>query len=35
VRVIVDSVYPLAEVAGAHARMEEGQHVGKIVLKVG
>jgi len=35
VRVVVDSVYPLAEAAKAHARMEDGHHVGKIVLKVG
>lgn len=29
---VIDSVFPLAEVAKAHARMEEGGHVGKIVL---
>lgn len=28
----VDSTYPLADVAGAHARMDSGAHVGKIVL---
>jgi putative PIG3 family NAD(P)H quinone oxidoreductase len=32
---VVDSVFPLAEVADAHARMESGEHVGKIVLEVG
>jgi NADPH2:quinone reductase len=29
---IIDSVFPLAEAAKAHARMEESTHVGKIVL---
>ncbi|ERK07388.1 Quinone oxidoreductase [Pantoea sp. AS-PWVM4] len=29
---IIDSVYPLAEAAAAHQRMEEGLNVGKIVL---
>jgi NADPH2:quinone reductase len=29
---IIDSVFPLAEVAKAHARMESSKHVGKIVL---
>ena len=33
-RPIVDKVFPLAEAAAAHARMEEGDHVGKIVLTV-
>jgi len=31
---IVDSIYPLADAADAHARMEAGEHVGKIVLEV-
>ena len=31
---IVDRIYPLAEAANAHRRMEEGEHIGKIVLKV-
>jgi NADPH:quinone reductase-like Zn-dependent oxidoreductase len=31
---IIDRVYPLAEAANAHRRMEEGDHIGKIVLKV-
>lgn len=31
-RPVIDSTYPLEEVARAHARMEEGGHVGKIVL---
>lgn len=28
----IDSTFPLAEAAKAHARMESGEHVGKIVL---
>jgi NADPH:quinone reductase-like Zn-dependent oxidoreductase len=32
---VIDSVFPLAEAAAAHARMESGAHVGKIVLEVG
>ena len=31
---VIDSVFPLAEAAAAHARMESGEHVGKIVLEV-
>jgi putative PIG3 family NAD(P)H quinone oxidoreductase len=31
---VIDSSFPLAEAAAAHARMEQGEHVGKIVLKV-
>jgi putative PIG3 family NAD(P)H quinone oxidoreductase len=31
---VIDSVFPLAEAAAAHARMEAGEHVGKIVLEV-
>ena len=34
-RPVMDQVFPLDQVAAAHARMEAGQHVGKIVLKVG
>ena len=33
-RPVMDQVFPLAEAAAAHARMEAGNHVGKIVLKV-
>jgi NADPH:quinone reductase-like Zn-dependent oxidoreductase len=31
---VVDRSFPLAEAAAAHARMEAGEHVGKIVLEV-
>ena len=31
----IDSVFPLAAAAAAHARMESGEHVGKIVLEMG
>lgn len=31
---VMDMSFPLAEAAAAHARMEAGQHVGKIVLEV-
>lgn len=31
---VIDSTFPLAEAAAAHARMEAGDHVGKIVLEV-
>jgi len=32
VKSIVDSTFPLRDVAGAHRRMESGEHVGKVVL---
>ncbi|TNF22826.1 MAG: NAD(P)H-quinone oxidoreductase [Rhodobacteraceae bacterium] len=32
---VMDSEFPLAEAAQAHARMEAGDHIGKIVLRVG
>ena len=32
---VMDSDYPLAEASQAHAHMEAGDHIGKIVLKVG
>jgi NADPH2:quinone reductase len=32
---VIDSKFPLAEAAAAHARMESGDHIGKIVLEVG
>jgi NADPH:quinone reductase-like Zn-dependent oxidoreductase len=31
-RPAMDMTFPLAEAAAAHARMESGEHVGKIVL---
>ena len=31
---VIDSVFPLADAAEAHALMDSGTHVGKIVLKV-
>jgi NADPH:quinone reductase-like Zn-dependent oxidoreductase len=31
---VMDRTFPLAEAAAAHARMEAGEHVGKIVLEV-
>ena len=33
-RPVIDSTFPLSQAAEAHARMESGQHVGKIVLEV-
>ena len=32
--VVMDSNFPLRDAAAAHRRMEEGSHIGKIVLKV-
>ena len=32
---VMDSEFPLAEAAAAHARLESSGHIGKIVLKVG
>ena len=31
---VMDMTFPLAQAAAAHARMEAGQHIGKIVLEV-
>lgn len=31
---VVDSVVPIADVAAAHARMEESAHIGKIILTI-
>lgn len=31
---VMDMTFPLAEAAVAHARMEKGEHIGKIVLEV-
>ena len=35
IRPVMDRIFPLGEVAAAHARMEAGDHIGKIVLEVG
>jgi NADPH:quinone reductase-like Zn-dependent oxidoreductase len=32
---VIDSVFPLRDAAAAHARMEQGGHIGKIVLTAG
>jgi NADPH2:quinone reductase len=32
---VIDSTFPLQRAAEAHARMESGEHVGKIVLEIG
>ena len=31
---VIDHVFPMAEAAAAHARMEAGEHIGKIVLSM-
>jgi NADPH2:quinone reductase len=33
-RPAMDMIFPLAQAAAAHARMESGEHIGKIVLEV-
>ena len=33
-RPAMDRVFPLADAAAAHSRMEAGEHVGKIVLAI-
>ena len=35
VRPVIDRVFPLAEAAAAHRLMEEGRHIGKILLRIG
>jgi len=32
---VIDAVFPLADAADAHRRMESGEHIGKIVLTLG
>jgi NADPH2:quinone reductase len=32
VKPLIDSTFPLRQAAAAHARIESGQHIGKIVL---
>ena len=34
IRPVVDSVFPLEDVASAHQRMESGDHMGKILLSM-
>ncbi len=34
VKPLIDSIYPLEQVEQAHAHMQSGQHMGKIILKV-
>jgi NADPH:quinone reductase len=34
VKVVIDSVFPLAKAVDAHRRLETSQHIGKIVLEV-
>jgi NADPH:quinone reductase-like Zn-dependent oxidoreductase len=31
---VIDTVFPLAEVAAAHERLEAGEQLGKIVLRI-
>ena len=34
IKPVIDSTFPLADAAGAHARMESGVHMGKIILEI-
>jgi NADPH2:quinone reductase len=34
IKPVIDSTFPLADAAKAHARMESSAHIGKIVLKI-
>ncbi len=34
IKPVMDEIFPLNDASAAHARMEEGQHIGKIVLEV-
>jgi NADPH:quinone reductase-like Zn-dependent oxidoreductase len=34
-RPVMDETFPLEDATAAHARMEAGEHVGKIVLTLG
>jgi len=33
VRPVIDSTFPLVDAAGAHRRIDDPAHIGKIVLK--
>jgi len=35
IRPLIDSTFPLEDAEDAHRRMEEGTHVGKVVLRIG
>jgi putative PIG3 family NAD(P)H quinone oxidoreductase len=35
IKPIIDSTFPLRDAAAAHARLEDGNHVGKVVLTMG
>jgi NADPH2:quinone reductase len=35
IKPVVDSIFPLAEAARAHERMESGAHIGKVLLTMG
>jgi NADPH:quinone reductase-like Zn-dependent oxidoreductase len=32
---VVDRIFPLADAGAAHKRMAGGEHIGKILLRVG
>jgi NADPH:quinone reductase len=34
VKPVIDSTFPLEQAAAAHARIEAGEHIGKIVLTI-
>lgn len=34
VRVLIDQCFPLAEAAAAHRYLEQGSHLGKVVLEM-
>ncbi|RYZ97054.1 MAG: NAD(P)H-quinone oxidoreductase, partial [Moraxellaceae bacterium] len=34
IKPVIDSIFPLSDVAKAHERMESGEHIGKIILEI-
>ena len=34
VKIFIDSIYKLDDVVNAHKRIDEGKHIGKIVLNI-
>jgi len=34
VKCYIDSVFPLSEASKAHKRLDEGVHIGKVILKI-